>query len=85
MPEPVIWRYARQNTKTTAGPTYSTLPLKFVPRGFGEQPLYTAEALRDVLEQAAFMAEHINDGCLGAPDGPEEIAAAIRALIKDIQ
>lgn len=30
-------------------------------------------------EADAKLAESINDGCMGAPDGPEEIAAAIRA------
>jgi len=30
-------------------------------------------------EACAKLAESINDGCMGAPDGPEEIAAAIRA------
>ncbi len=42
------------------------------------------QALRDVLEEAASVALHINDNCSGAPDGPEEISAAIRTMIGEI-
>lgn len=79
MPEPVIWRYARQNTKTTAGPTYSTLQLKFVPIGFDEQLLHTTDALRDVLEQAAQLCD--------AQDGAHDhiYSAAIRALKEQVK
>ena len=39
-----------------------------------------ADAVRAAEREAcALIAEHINDGCTGAPDGPEEIAEAIRA------
>ena len=38
-----------------------------------------ADAVRSAEREAcAKLAESINDGCMGAPDGPEEIATAIR-------
>lgn len=61
---------------------------EYLAKGLQIVPLYTADQLRaygaaqrlKALEDAADIAEHINDGCVGAPDGPEDVAAAIRAM-----
>lgn len=85
MPEPVAYIDRLQATTLKTGcPVVTTLTTH---RAFKEdEPLYTADALRDVLEQAAMVCESLAvTDCSDSNIARHECAAAIRAMKEQIK